>query len=137
LCLSASLLVFAGSLRADEPKEAKGTWIPTAMTLGGMPLPEENVKGTKLTIGDGKYLVETPNEGKDSGTYKVDDAKKPVQLEITSTDGANKGKKFLAIMELKGDDMKICYDFTGKAYPTEFKSTKENGYLVIVYKRQK
>jgi hypothetical protein len=47
-------------------------------------------------------------------------------------DGAN-----LAIYELDGDQLKICYDLTGKSRPKEF-STKDAKQLFLVnYKRAK
>ncbi|HEV3143776.1 MAG TPA: TIGR03067 domain-containing protein [Gemmataceae bacterium] len=137
LCLFVLPLALPALARADEPKEAKGVWVPTEMTVAGQALPAEQLSALKLTIGDGKYKAEVNNEGTDSGTYTIDSTKKPGRLEITSTDGANKGKKMLAIWELSGDTMKVCYDLEGKDYPTEFKSTKENKYLLAVYKKQK
>ena len=48
----------------------------------------------------------------------------------------DKGPAILAIFEPDGDTLRICYDLSGKARPTEF-STKEGTKLFLVtYKRE-
>jgi uncharacterized protein (TIGR03067 family) len=58
-------------------------------------------------------------------------------MDITSTEGANKGKTFLAIYELNGDNLRICYNLTGKVRPTEFKTQKGEPLFMATYKRAK
>jgi uncharacterized protein (TIGR03067 family) len=58
-------------------------------------------------------------------------------MEITGTAGPNKGKTFSAIYELQGDTLKICYDLTGKARPTEFKSKAGTQLFLATYKKVK
>ena len=43
-------------------------------------------------------------------------------MNITGQKGPNEGKTFLAIYELKGDELRVCYDLTGKSRPAEFAS---------------
>jgi len=135
--VTTSLLMLPGLARADEPKDAKGVWVPTEMKVAGQEAPADQLSAIKLTVGDGKYKVEINKEGAEEGTYTVDSTKTPARMAITAGDGPNKGKKLLAIFELSGDTMKVCYDTDGKEYPKEFKSTTENKYLLIVYKKQK
>jgi uncharacterized protein (TIGR03067 family) len=136
-CVCLLALAAPALVRAEDPKDAKGTYVPTEMTVAGQMAPADQLSAIKLTVGDGKYKVEINNEGAESGTYTVDTSKKPVRMVITATDGPNKGKKILAITEVKDDMMKVCYDVEGKEYPTEFKSTKDNKYLLVVYKKMK
>jgi len=136
-CLCLLPLAFPALVRADEPKSEKGVWTPTELTAGGQAVPADQLSAMKLTLGDGKYKVEVNDQTIDAGTYTVDTKKKPWQLVITGSDGPNKDKKILAISEVSGDTMKVCYDPAGKEYPKDFKSTKENKYLLILYKKQK
>ena len=49
----------------------------------------------------------------------------------------NKGKTILAIYELTGDTLKVCYDVSVAVRPVKFESTDENKLVLIVYKKKK
>ena len=100
--------------------------------LAGKMLP---LKDVTLTLEDGKYTLKA--ESIDKGTYTIDAAKKPKEMDIKGTDGPNKGKSFPAIYELSGDTLRICYDLSGKARPTEFKTTAGTKLFLATYKRKK
>ena len=84
----------------------------------------------------GLYTVMV-GKGKDEGTAKLDSSKTPKTMEITGTDGPTKGKPLLAIYKIDGDSLTICYDLSGKAYPTEFKSKPDTKLFLVEYKRAK
>ena len=120
----------------DEAKAMEGTWLPSAAELAGEKFPDEIRKVIKMVIDDGKYVV-TVGKSPDRGTVKVDPSKKPKEMDITGSEGPNKGKTFLAIYERDGDTMRICYDLSGKARPSEFKTTAGTQLYLVEYKRQK
>jgi uncharacterized protein (TIGR03067 family) len=120
----------------DESKKLDGTWVPAEAELGGEKLPEETLKMMKLELSGGKYVV-TIGERTDKGTFKVDATAKPKAMDVTGTEGPNKGKTLLAIYEMKGGTLRICYDLTGKKRPTEFKSEAETRQFLVSYKREK
>jgi hypothetical protein len=43
----------------------------------------------------------------------------------------------LAIYEIRGDTMKICYDLGGKSRPKEFKSPADSQMFLVTYKKDK
>ena len=135
MTLTLGLLVPA-IVRADDAKDMQGVWVPTKGEIDGVPLPEKLLQSTKLTIGNGKYAVEVGAE-KDAGTLKLDSTKNPRQLDITSTEGVNKGKTFYAIYELSDDTLTVCYGLESKPRPTEFKTRKDGNMALMVYKRMK
>jgi uncharacterized protein (TIGR03067 family) len=61
----------------------------------------------------------------------------PKAMEVTGTAGPNKGKTFPAIYELIGDTLTVCYDLSGKARPSEFKSKAGTHLFLATYKRVK
>ena len=67
----------------------------------------------------------------------VDPTKTPKHVTATALAGPKDeiGKKMDGIYELKDNKLRMCFVEAGKARPTEFKSTKENGYTVITFKR--
>jgi uncharacterized protein (TIGR03067 family) len=137
LLLPIFVLVFATTAaRSDGLKDLKGTWVASEGQLGGEKVPDEFIKAISLTITDGKYSV-TVGEQKETGTFTIDATKKPMTMDISAEDGANKGKKILAIYELSGDTMKVCYKLDDSGRPKEFKSTKDDKQFFVVYKRKK
>jgi uncharacterized protein (TIGR03067 family) len=138
--LIAALLV-AGAVLADDakddgPKKFIGTWQLTKGVVGGNALPEEVVKNLRLELTDGKYKV-TGAESPDEGTWSLHPDQKPLGLDVKGTDGPNKGKTFLAIVELDGDKMKVCYDLSGQERPTRFESKEKTLLFLAEYQRVK
>ncbi|MFL5328779.1 MAG: TIGR03067 domain-containing protein [Gemmataceae bacterium] len=134
-------LILAGALAApafaDNKKELQalaGKWQATSMEFGGRKSPDDQVKNITLTIDGDKYTVPITAEATDKGTIKLDKKDKLKTMDITGTDGPNKGKTILAIYELEGDSLKVCYALDGDKRPTEFKAG-EGKLLLITYKR--
>jgi uncharacterized protein (TIGR03067 family) len=121
---------------ARDSDTIDGTWLPEKAELAGKPLPDEVRKSIKLVVKDGKYTV-TVGKGIDKGTVKLDPKAKPKALDITGTEGPNKGKTILAIYERDGDTLRVCYDLGGKSRPTEFKSREGTKLYLVTYKRDK
>ena len=132
-----ALLLPVVALGADaKVDDLNGTWTPESAEMAGQALPEEARKAIKLVIKDEKYTV-TIRERVDEGTAKTDAAAKPKTLDVTGTNGPNKGKTLLAIYELDGDKLKVCYDLGGKSRPTEFKTAPGSQHFLVTYQRQK
>jgi uncharacterized protein (TIGR03067 family) len=121
---------------AAESKAVQGVWAAESAELGGKPMPAELTKSWRLTLGDGTYLLKGA-EQPDEGTVKIHPDKKPKEMEITGTNGPNKGKTFLCIYEFSGDKMKVCYDLSGKSRPTEFKTKPQTLLFLATYTREK
>jgi uncharacterized protein (TIGR03067 family) len=136
LALVLSLLSSAWSGDAKDDRALDGTWLALAAELGGKPFPDEVRKAIKLVVKDGKYTV-TVGKQVDQGTVKLNPSAKPKELDITGSDGPNKGKTFLAIYERDGDTLRVCYDLGGMGRPTEFKTEAGTPRFLVTYKREK
>jgi uncharacterized protein (TIGR03067 family) len=112
-----------------------GTWIPTQAELGGIALPDEDLARIKLLIGEDRYKVIV--DGRiDQGTLKVDKSRIPKTMEIVGTKGPNEGKTILAIYEVVGDNLTICYDLSGQAFPEDFESKPGTQLYLVNYQRE-
>lgn len=134
----ALMLSFSLAARSADTKESdalQGTWLPSTAELAGQPFPDEVRKTIKLVVKDDKYTV-TVGKAVDQGTVKLTPSAKPKELDITGTDGPNKGKTILAIYERDGDTLRVCYDLSGKARPTEFKTKADTPLFLVTYKRE-
>lgn len=134
LVLSFSIIARSDDAKTKDPLQ--GTWLPVKAEIGGKPFPEEVRKTIKLVIEGDKYTV-TVGKQTDRGTVKRNPTAKPKEIDITGTDGPNKGKTILAIYEHEGNTLKVCYDLSGKNRPTEFKSTEGTQQFLVTYEREK
>ena len=95
-----------------------------------------------LTIKDGAYEVIVDGEPHaDKGTVSLDTSVTPKRMTIQGVEGPNKGKTILAIYEMgqteNGDTFRVCYDLSGKAFPTDFNSPKGSTHYLVGYRREK
>jgi uncharacterized protein (TIGR03067 family) len=135
LALLATAGVF-GQDAATEAKKLEGTWMPSAAEASGQAFPDELLKTMKLVVTGDQYTV-TVGKAIDKGTVKIDSAKTPKTMDIIGVDGPNKGKTFLAIYEINGDTLRVCYDLAGKNRPTEFATKKGVPLFLATYQRGK
>ncbi|MEI8334269.1 MAG: TIGR03067 domain-containing protein, partial [Chloroflexota bacterium] len=113
-----------------------GIWLPVAMEFAGQPFPEEARQGIVLEIAGEAYTV-TVGKEVDKGTVKVDAAATPAAIDIVGVVGPNKGKTILGIVEVEKDALRVCYDFSGKDRPTEFKTAEGTQQFLVTYERKK
>ncbi len=134
--LPAAAFAWEKETKMDE-ETLQGTWLLASAELAGTKLPDEALKVMKLILKDDKYTVKN-GDLSDKGTWTLDADKKPKTMDIKGTEGPNKDKTFLAIYELNDEDeVKICYDLSGKGRPTEFKTKPGTQLFLVTYKREK
>jgi len=122
----------------DDAKALQGTWKAQKGELGGHPFPAEALKGITLKIDGGNYVVTVSTDPRpDKGTYTLDPTAKPKKLTIKGVEGANQGKTILAIYDLQGDTLEVCYDVTGMNFPTAMSTTEGSPLFHILYQRSK
>lgn len=134
LCAGCFVFLPLKNYKAEgDQKMIEAAWIPMSFELAGQKLPDAALKDTKLVLADGRYTYQN-----DQGTYKlvpVEKPKAPKAMDITGTEGPNKGKTFLAIYELTGDTLRICYDLSGQTRPSEFTTRAGTKEFLATYKR--
>ena len=121
----------------NELKKFQGTWTFESVEAGGKKAPADELKGLTLTFAGDKYTVKKGDEVIQVGTQKLDPSKSPKTLDVTVTEGLNKGAVMLGIYEISGDTLKVCFDPEGKKRPTEFKTAAGSQTTLAVYKRAK
>lgn len=132
-------LVAAPAIAADkkegEPSKLEGKWKITAGWKFGNKSTEENLAAdvtiTKDTItikgGDMTHVM----------TYKVDTKAKPIAITLTGKDGPSKDFVSEGIIELNGDELKLCYAMPKEDRPKKFESPKDSKILYFTLKRAK
>lgn len=119
----------------DDVKTLQGKWLPTTAEVAGNQFPNEILKTIKLFVNGEKYATNVATIT-DHGTLKLDATKTPKTMDILGIEGPNKGKTILAIYELSGDALKVCYALEGER-PTAFKTEAGDKRLLITFQREK
>jgi uncharacterized protein (TIGR03067 family) len=126
--------------KAELEKEARkfqGTWTFESNVSGGEELPADQLKMFVVTFEGDKHTVKKGDEVIQVGTQKLDPSKSPKTIDVTMTEGPQKGTVMLGIYEIDADTLKVCFDPEGKTRPTEFKSPPGSKNFVNVHKRVK
>ncbi len=139
LCSFAVTLALAAiSSAADEPDDLKilaGTWKPVAADLGGNKIDMMVLEKATIEYEGDKYKVTIGEKG-EKGSLTLDAKKSPKQMDIFPTEGDNNGKTLLAVYELAGDKLTICYSLTPGVRPENFEPAS-NTLLLVKFERVK
>jgi len=118
----------------DDSRDMAGRWSASKAELSGAKLADELRESLRLVVENGRCTVTTSRET-EQGTLVLNTAHKPKAMDITGTDGPNKGKRILAIYELSDDTLRICCDLAGQARPVEFKTSQGGQLFLVTYTR--
>src|SRR5262245_40044788 len=110
------LFIWATRAPGGDPAQAalkklEGTWQVTRGERNGMPT--ERIVGDTLTIRGEELAVQRDGKEQFKGTIKLYPDKAPQGLDVTITEGEDKGKTALGIYALDGDDLKLCFEPPG------------------------
>ena len=138
VCFSlCAVLGYAGAGK-DAPKIVGG-WTATSASSGGKKVPDEEVAKINLVVTikeDGKYSVTVMGKEVEAGTYKIDAKQKPIHLDLTITEGKDKGQTQLGLLKVEGDVMTVAFSKGGsKDRPKNFESAE--AVEVTTFKRNK
>jgi len=125
---------------ADLEKELKnfqGIWNIESSVTGGTEISADQLKGFILIFEGDKHTLKFGDKVFQVGTLKLDPSKSPKTIDVTMTEGPDKGTTMLGIYEIDGDTLRVCFDPQGKKRPTEFKSAAGSQNFVNVHKRVK
>ncbi len=135
------ILAFAicvSSHAADEKTELKalaGRYEVVKVEVDGKDI-TESFKTVTLAI-DGDRYIAVVGQTTDKGTLGIDGSKSPKTMDITGTEGPNRGMTYLCIFEVKDDVFTVCYGIDFKTRPTEMTTAEKSNRMIIVYKRKK
>jgi uncharacterized protein (TIGR03067 family) len=129
-------LVHAASDEAAQKEYARfaGTWKLTSVEVEGKGMPPEQFKSARLAL-KGPHFSYTEQGRTSHGTFKVDVSKSPRHIDVTFTDGPQKGKTLVGIYELTDKTYKVCLGMPGKSRPTSFVTKPGSGHVLEVLQR--
>jgi uncharacterized protein (TIGR03067 family) len=119
----------------QELERFEGSWRFDSIKAEGKAVPIESFKGIRLVLKGDRFTMVEP-QATSGGSYTVDPSARPKSIDVTFTEGPEKGKSAYGIYELEGDTYTVCIGLTGKPRPTEFASRPGSGHVLEVLKRE-
>ena len=125
----------------EELQKFQGTWAMVEGEVDGKKMSEEQVRQSSITFAENRMTVASPQLSPDILTAtltKLDPTKTPKEMHWIRRTGPGAGKPVKAIYEFTGDDqIKICFDPSGKGAPAAFATAEKTGYVLHIWKRVK
>jgi uncharacterized protein (TIGR03067 family) len=140
LCAFALAVAGVAAAQADVEKELKafqGAWTLESSVTGGTALPADQLQGLIVFFRGQTHTLTMGDQVIQVGSMTLDPSKSPKTIDVTMTEGPNKGAVMLGIYEIAGDTLTACFDPEGKQRPTQFKSLPGSATFLNTHKRMK
>jgi uncharacterized protein (TIGR03067 family) len=111
-----------------------GSWQLIRAEHAGESAPDMVVEQTIVRLTRGQYSVSYAGRVVDRGTFEIGGVVEQTTLVLRGQVGPNAGRTIPCIYQLRGDRLRVCYGFGGKA-PTEFTTDSTNQRYLGVYRR--
>ena len=114
----------------------QGAWAPIAASVADTSLRVEDLRVRYLLLHAGEYrIVDASNHVVDRGHYRLDEQRTPPTMDIVGESGPHAGRIMLAIYELRGDELTVCYDLERPERPANLEQQRDQPKLRITYTR--
>ena len=141
LVLSVVALVFAnaecGDVVKDDVAKLQGSWKLLQYVERGIGTHKDELEFIEVVFKGSNFEIKTPGGTGKKGTFKLDPAQKPPRIDLFGGDK----KPAPGVYTFDGASLKICLpsgpNIIKGVRPTDFSSTKENGYTLMVLERKK
>jgi uncharacterized protein (TIGR03067 family) len=138
LVLAACVLGADADDKKDKFDAAKlvGTWTYVSGEKNGEKVDKSHFTDSKVILTKDKITLEGPS-GKFVIEYTLDTAKSPVTISMKMTESPfGAGATAKGIVEVKGDELKLCYATMGDT-PAKFATKADSNQHLFVLKRSK
>ena len=123
-------------MKENPPRTLEGAWVPVAASVSGQELLVAELRVKYLVLDGHDYsIIDRTNQVVDRGEYLVDTSASPQAIDIVGRDGPNAGRSMLAIFEIEGNRLTVCYDLDGKHRPANMIAQDDQLLLSITYER--
>jgi len=133
VCGSANLL--ADDVAEQALASMQGTWEIISFSSGQDDVPAATLRNWRRTVKGGHVVWKDGDQTMVELDIKLDATRTPRTLDSTVATGDGRGDTMLAIYELKGDELRVCFRPPGEARPKEFFAAPGAGQLLYTARR--
>jgi uncharacterized protein (TIGR03067 family) len=117
-------------------QQLEGAWVPIAASVAGSRMAVDELRVRYLLLEAGGYrIIDRSNHVVDGGRYLLNEELRPATMDIVGRSGPCAGRTLLAIYELRGDELTVCYDLEGRERPANLQPQDDRLLLRITYTR--
>jgi uncharacterized protein (TIGR03067 family) len=112
----------------------QGAWDLRGSEVDGKVMEASALKGSRVLVTGTAITLVAPG-ATSRGTFQLDSVPTPRTLDVTFTDGPEKGTKYLGIYDLRQDTWKFCRALAEKDRPTTFAAKAGSGHVLQTLER--
>ena len=132
------LLAESGNEQAlQESTNLDAAWTVTSVLRNNNELPADRLIDLQMVFRDGSFTIEQGDKTLTRGTFRVDTAKTPHAIDLTSSERDGSKMTTLAIYELADGMLRICGAQPGEPRPGEFTAMDGSGHTLTTCERAK
>ena len=117
----------------NDLEKLQGEWAMVSHVANGEL--DEALAGAMRVVDGNEFVITRNDRVLRAARIKLDATKQPKWIDITFTQGPEKGKVRQGIYVLAGDTQQICYGELNGKRPTQFVSKAASGHRLVVFKR--
>jgi uncharacterized protein (TIGR03067 family) len=119
---------------AFDASQIEGKWTIISGTNFGKKVEGDALKGEVIVTKD---TITIKSDITHVMTYKLDSSASPIAITMVGKEGPSAGFTSEGIIELKGDELKLCYAMPMEKRPTSFTSDEKSKSLLFILKQAK
>jgi uncharacterized protein (TIGR03067 family) len=121
---------------SSEAARLHGSWVPLAADISGHDLDVSEMRVARLIIDARGYrIVDRSDRTVDAGTYVLGEPRSFRTLDLCGVEGPYADRRLLALVELDGERLCICYDLESAERPKGWLAQGEQLLLTVTYAR--
>jgi uncharacterized protein (TIGR03067 family) len=120
--------------QAQELKKFQGKWQATAFIIAGVPVADDQLKATSLTVSGQKFILKTKTATVE-GEMLLDPSKSPRTIDIAIKTPDGNESKMLGIYEWNEGRRKSCFGLPNIARPGDY--LQQKGYVILEWEKTK
>lgn len=119
-----------------DRKRIEGTWRVTAIEASGKEVAKDDIQGmVVINSADGSWVLRLDDKEIAKGSSTIDPSKTPKTIDLEMKTEKEAVEHHLGIYELGDKTRKLCFAPKAKGRPSDFKSTSENGAILVTFER--